>query len=48
MLDFNFRTLVLFGALLLLVPETGAADVVTAQFRGIVDSPLPLAAGNDG
>jgi len=45
-LDFNFKTLVLFVAPLLLPPE--AVDEVTAQFRGIEVSPLPLAAGSEG
>lgn len=47
MLDFNFKTLVLFAAPPLL-PDPDPDEELTAQFRGIELPPLPLVAGSEG
>jgi hypothetical protein len=47
-LDFSFKTLVDFVLVGVLVFEEDELAVVTAQFSGIAEEELPLAAGREG
>lgn len=47
-LDLSFKTLVDFGAGWLLLFPFEPEDEVTAQLRGILEEPLPPAAGREG